>query len=85
MKFVRINKNKARKYYNKNKKNLYILPCKIYPCFNNKWIQPINIVKSGSYNGDPDLDFDNRINAYTFFNCNYELGYYLSYYVLEGD
>ena len=34
---------------------------------------------------DRDIPFDDYVNAYAVHNCNNELGYYLAYYLKEGN
>lgn len=76
--YKRINKAKARKEYN-NGNVVFILPCKVR--FNNAWIQP-RIVSKDFYDSE---DFDKIVNAYEYYNCQYnETGKYASYYFKEG-
>ena len=72
--YKKVNKTQARKLF-LQKKDIYILPCKVY--IGNMWIKPYiaNITKK------VDFDFDKLINEYEYYNCNYELGYYASYYI----
>jgi hypothetical protein len=74
--YKRINKKLARSLYNKDNTScivIYLLPCKVN--LNNMWISltPIKKYLHG--------DFDTNINAYEYYNCNNELGYYASYYI----
>ena len=69
---IKINKTKARKLYNEGVK-VYCLPCKVI--YNNPWFSNVYISK------DSGEEFDNITSRMTYYNCNSEVGYYLSYYV----
>ena len=76
---IRINKKRARNLYNKGI-SIYLLPCKVQ--LDNIWIKPhqINI---RDYPGEVN-SFDRRVNAFEYYNCNYnQLGYYTAYYIEE--
>ena len=81
-KFVKINKTKARKLYNNNV-NIYIIPCKVYPNYNNMWIQPIKLNKEEYIDKNYENDFDKIINNFEYYNCNTEVGRYTSFYIYE--
>ena len=76
--FIKVNKTKAKNLYNKGI-NVYIVPFKVYPNYNNMWIQPIMI------NNFTNENFDSRVNNFEYYNCNYELGYYTSFYIAEDE
>ena len=80
--FKKINKAQARKLYNNNV-NVYILPCKVYPNYNNAWIQPIKLNKEECIDKNYENDFDKIINNFEFYNCNTNLGRYTSFYIYE--
>lgn len=77
--YIKVNKTKARNLFNQGK-TVYIVPCKVRFDFNNMWIEPYEINKSKYEYYDVDT-FDIIINSFEYHNCNYELGYYASYYV----
>ena len=89
--FNRVNKTRARKFYNKGK-TLFIVPCKIYPDFSAYWIKPFEL----TYTADmqqrdqeyPSIafehTFDSRINNFEYYNCIPEVGNYTAFYVLEN-
>lgn len=74
-KYIRINKTKARKLFNKNI-GIYIVPCKVACNFSNMWIQPFII------NNQAGFSFDQLVNNFEYYNCNdNETGLYAAYYV----
>lgn len=75
--YIKVNKTKARNLFNQGK-TVYIVPCKVRFDFNNMWIKPYEINNSKI---DEYTTFDTIINSFEYYNCNYELGYYTSYYV----
>lgn len=74
--FTRISKAAAKKMYERGE-NVYICACKMNPeghWFHAVWIHP-----------EPEQTFEQFVNAYTYYNCNYETGYYPAFYKgLEG-
>ena len=74
------NKGTARKLY-RNGITIHLIPCKVR--LNNEWVKPVSI---SILDKDVGLDtFDHRVNNYTHYNCNAELGYYPHYYISEED
>lgn len=71
--YTRISKATARKLYNAGEE-ICILPCKMNP--ENMWWKPM-VLQIDEENG---ASFDGVVNAATFYNCNYETGYYLAFY-----
>lgn len=82
---VRVSKRAARRLYALG------MPMIMVPC--NEW--PFSRMASSfpmhkSDNDEavttpPNTMFDNRVNAFTFYNCTYETGYYAAFYVNEHD
>lgn len=68
----RINKTTARKLYNA-KKAVLIIPCKCRP--GGAWLTGFEMENDGS------RTFDQFVNEFTYYNCNYELGKYPAFYV----
>lgn len=80
---VRVNKAKARNIYNKNKK-VYLLPCKVRPTnffmtVKTSFIQLENAHKN-SYEHFL-MSFDEKVNAFEYYNCCESLGKYCSYFI----
>jgi hypothetical protein len=71
----RIDKRKARRLFDEGKTILFV-HCKLNP--NSMWSVGIEATKNVS----TDYDFDTFCNAVEFYNCSYETGYYLSYYLI---
>lgn len=69
----RINKTTARNLFNRGIEIL-ACPCKIDPC--NPWGLVFTLETTLTEN------FDTAVNNITYYNCNYETGYYLAYYIL---
>lgn len=83
--WTRVSKQKARKLYDEGV-TIRLCPVKCDPtneyypmrfdiCINDEWdVEPFEWEKQ----------FDNRVNGYEFYNCQYnELGRYTAYYVRE--
>jgi len=71
--YTRITQRTAKKLFN-NGVIIHLLPCKVG--FNSMWVKPCDIKKTA----DTSETFDKHINAYHYYNCNSELGTYISYY-----
>lgn len=78
--YIKVNKTKARNLFNQGK-TIYIVPCKVRFDFNNVWIKPFAINNKNYEEYTYKDTFDKIINSFECYNCNYELGYYCSYYV----
>lgn len=73
--FTRINKTKARNLFIQGV-NIYIVPCKVVPDYNNFWIQPYRI------NYGTSDSFDKAINRFEYYNCgDSQTGLYAAYYI----
>ena len=72
------NKRLARKAYNDGE-TILVYTNKVSPT--NMWIGAYEINKADELGGLVSHDFDTRINSFEFHNCNYENGYYSSFYV----
>lgn len=75
--YYRVSKKDARKYF-KAGYEVYVLPCKVRFDLKSSFIQPIKISKETHAQ-----TFDYIINAYSAYNCNNELGTYVSYYLVS--
>ena len=75
--YVKVRKNVAREMYYQGM-YINILPSKVP--MNNKFISPaiVNFF-------DNHTDFEVLVNAFMYYNCNKELGYYPHYYVKSED
>lgn len=71
----KINKATARRLFNQGVE-ITVMPCKC--AIGSAWFTGARIARDYS-----DSTFDQIINAFTHYNCCYELGYYPAYYV-EG-
>ena len=72
---VRVNKAKARSVYNENKK-VYLLPCKVRPT--NFFM---NVKTSFIQLENAHMSFDEKVNAFEYYNCCENLGRYCSYFI----
>lgn len=77
--YTRIRKDVARRLYNEGK-TIYLTPSNIAASDSNLWIKPFAI-KQGEGKGE----FDQRVNEFEYYNCNYELGYYACFWINEED
>ena len=78
-KYIRIRKDVARRLYNEGK-TIYLTPSNIVASDSNLWIKPIPInTKYGL------KCFDGAVNEFEYYNCNYELGYYTNFWIIEEE
>ena len=75
---VRINKSQARKQYELGV-SVYITPCKMG--LGNMWNPELEMNKYNLLEVNPSITFDSFINEFEYYTCNYETGYYTSYYI----
>lgn len=80
--YRRITKPTARKLFNMGT-SIYMLPCKCRMTEPESkefsWVYPAEINMFDSK--EDERLFDAMVNAYMYYNCNSELGYYPHYYV----
>ena len=76
----RITKNQARKVFNAGY-DFIILPCKC------RLFTPwhLECYIDGYSKNEPDRTFDTIVNAFIYYNCNSEMGYYPSFYILDNE
>lgn len=78
----KIRKNEARKLFYEGK-TIFLLPSKTR--WGGMWIKEyalnINIVDVDDSTSDITKAFDNIINSYEYYYCNYECGYNAAYYI----
>ena len=72
---VRVNKTKARSIYNENKK-VYLLPCKVRPTNFFMTIKTSFIQLENTH-----MSFDEKVNAFEYYNCCENLGRYCNYFI----
>ena len=73
--FERVSKTTARRHYN-NGESIILLPVKCYSdmfAFETK--ENYNKVRT----------FENLVNEFEYYNCNYECGYYAAFYIISGN
>lgn len=70
--FSRIDKRKARIKYNEGK-TIYLIPDKMR--WDNVWQQPCSI------DNKSEVDFDTRVNEFSYYNCDAERGRGVKYFV----
>lgn len=66
----RISKRQARNLYNKGA-SIVIAPCKVHP---------FGVMGGLEINNGLDYDFDQWVNRFQYYNCNYECGYYAAFW-----
>lgn len=76
-KYTRVRKDVARRLY-KEGRTIYLTPSNIAASDSNMWIKPLAI-KQG------EGEFDERVNEFEYYNCNYELGYYTNFWIIEKE
>lgn len=84
MSYKRVRKNVARRLFNEGVK-IYLLPCKIREEFISKSTDPfcLFVVETSLDEEDETKTFDKVVNAFEYYNCNSEAGYYAKYYIKE--
>lgn len=73
--WARISKKQAQARYKTNQ-DVFVLPCKMHP--ENVWQKPINMFCR-------DRSFDQIVNEFTYYNCDYERGYYPAFYITRKE
>ena len=75
-KYTRVRKDVARRLYGEGK-TIYLTPSNVAASDSNLWVKPFH----------PDMmkNFDNIIDAFEYYNCNYELGYYTNFWINEEE
>jgi hypothetical protein len=61
---------------------IVFVPCKFAPDLLSPNSMAINICKEELEEilDEGESDFDKRVNAFEYYNCNYETGYYTAFY-----
>ncbi len=72
------NKATARKMFNQGNV-LHLFPCKAN--INSPWWSDGCVISKHS----TDETFDHLVNAFEFYNCNHETGYYTHFYLEEKE
>jgi hypothetical protein len=85
--YKRITKTSALKAW-KSGSEVYVMSCKM--AINGYWGGPIVIrnvndedmvYEIANFTGSPEISFRNWINNFKYYNCDYERGYYPSFYL----
>lgn len=74
--YSRISMRKAEKLFGQGK-TIRICGCKLSP------VNAFGIFSDISSSNSDDIAFSNIVNAFKFYNCNNEVGYYPAFYVEE--
>lgn len=83
--FTRITKWKAKGYFAEGK-DVYMLPNRLSPA--NIWMPPALMTRPDDEDGEIHNNanlFERIENAYSYYNCNFEVGDYVSFYVRDAD
>lgn len=76
--YIRINKTKARNLFMKGK-SIIVVPCKLAP-------RSTTIATLTPKEGEcSEKDFENAVNACTYYNCNAETGRTLFFYIVDEN
>ena len=76
-KYKRIRKDVARRLYAEGR-TIYLTPSNVVANDSNFWIKPYPI-------SNREENFDDAVNAFEYYNCNYELGYYTNFWIIEEE
>lgn len=88
--FTRISKTAARKLYNAGETiricAVKMSPVNIWGAYADATPAAFTVVSSDGFNTTVarNKDFETVVNAFRFYNCNHETGYYPAFYVREG-
>lgn len=81
--YLRITKSQARKRY-MNGGTIYLLPCRMNPDNHAQAPMLVRLHRYGNETGRPDFSdqnsFDTVVNAFEYYNCDKERGYYTAFY-----
>ena len=77
-KYTRVRKDVARRLYGEGQ-TIYLTPSNVAASDSNLWVKPYPIQSKDETN------FDNIINEFEYYNCNYELGYYTNFWINEEE
>ena len=77
--YTRIRKDVAKRLFNKGK-TIYLTPSNIAASDSNPWIKPYAIKQE---EGEGEGEFNKRVNAFEYYNCNHRLGYYANFWISE--
>ena len=89
-KYTRVRKDVARRLYGEGK-TIYLTPSNVAANDSNFWVKPLPISleeRSKRYHipvDHSDLNFNQRVNEFEYYNCNYELGYYTNFWINEEE
>lgn len=78
-KYTRVRKDVARRLFNEGK-TIYLTPSNVAASDSNLWIKPLAIEQG---EGKGKGEFDKQVNAFEYYNCNQELGYYTNFWIIE--
>ena len=78
-KYTRVRKDVARRLFNEGR-TVYLTPSNVVASDTNMWIKPLAIEQR---EGKSKGEFDKQVNAFEYYNCNYELGYYTNFWINE--
>jgi hypothetical protein len=84
MNLVKLTKTQVQAYVQKHgETDIYMVPCKMYPTPQTWYIVTLVNVPGGwiGVKGNENRTFDDQINAFEYYNCTYETGYYTHFYV----
>ena len=73
-KYTRVRKDMARRLFNEGK-TIYLTPSNVVANDSNFGFRPYPIVSRNEEN------FDNIINRFEYYNCNYKMGYYTIFWI----
>jgi hypothetical protein len=76
--YRRVSKTRAKQAY-EDGLTIRMCPVKINPT--NLWNYYTDINVSDVSDGNEEADFEKRVNAFIYYNCSWETGYYPAFYV----
>ena len=76
--YTRIRKDVARKLFNEGR-TIYLTPSNIAASDSNLWVKPCPI------DNRSEKTFDDLVDRYEYYNCNWELGYYTNFWINEKE
>lgn len=80
--YVRVQKKQAKKLYERGEV-IYLCPCNLRP--GEPWKPEVSIyLPDGEEAKVAPEAFDSAVDMFSFYNCNFESGYYPAYYIKKN-
>ena len=78
--YVRVTRKSAKRLFDKSK-TIYLIANNVR--WNNHWLNPCPICNEDKLY--TDCEFEHIVDDFMYYNCNYQFGYKVKYFVKEED